>query len=68
MILFLLIIFIVILLLIVFLYSVGKRVKVSEQDFIDMMAKRCEDDRIRVLQERKRRQSTPRVPRVRKDR
>lgn len=48
------------------LYIVGRKVKQTEQEFIDMMAERYEMDRIRKLQDKRSRKSTPKVPRMKK--
>jgi len=59
-----LILSIVVLVCIVILYYIGKKVKSAEQEFIDMMAERYEMDRIRKLQDKRSRKSTPKVPRI----
>ena len=59
-----LILAIVVLICIAILYYIGKKVKSTEQEFIDMMAERYEMDRIRKLQDKRSRKSTPKVPRI----
>jgi len=60
----LLILAIVLVIGIYILYRIGKKVRQTEDEFMEMMAQKQEMDRIRKLQSKRSRKSTPKVPRI----
>ena len=60
----LLILAIVLLIGIYILYRIGKKVRYAEDEFMEMMAQKREMDRVRKLQAKRSRKSTPKVPRI----
>jgi len=62
----LLILAIVLVIGIYILYRIGKKVRYAEDEFMEMMAQKQEMGRIKKLQDKRSRKSTPKVPRMSK--